>query len=139
MVKKKSCQNVRVPRVLSMVKRELYGWVDEEIFTQPSVIEADALPELRREMRLMADRAVEGDYVLEAAGPSNRGSFCLGVEWRLASFISMGGVSFAPSSGVPAFRVPPVVACVSVYLSTPRSSCWKRIHVFPRSLGLKAL
>ncbi|MED6141219.1 hypothetical protein PIB30_101086, partial [Stylosanthes scabra] len=27
------------------------------------------------------------------------GRFCLGVEWRLASFTSMGGVSFAPSSG----------------------------------------
>ncbi|MED6114493.1 hypothetical protein PIB30_080761 [Stylosanthes scabra] len=72
MAKKKSCQNVRVPRVLSVVKRELYGWVDEEIFTQPSVIEADALPELHREMRLTADRAAEGDYVLEAAGPSDR-------------------------------------------------------------------
>ncbi|MED6213297.1 hypothetical protein PIB30_091816 [Stylosanthes scabra] len=72
MAKKKSCQNVRVPRVLSVVERELYGWVDEEIFTQPSVIEADALPELRREMRLTTDRAAEGDYVLEATGPSDR-------------------------------------------------------------------
>ncbi|MED6210666.1 hypothetical protein PIB30_066327 [Stylosanthes scabra] len=72
MAKKKSCQNVRVPWVLSVVERELYGWVDEEIFTQPSVIEADALPELRREMRLTADRAAEGDYVLEATGPSDR-------------------------------------------------------------------
>ncbi|MED6161135.1 hypothetical protein PIB30_057883, partial [Stylosanthes scabra] len=72
MAKKKSCQNVRVPRVLSVIERELYGWVDEEIFTQPSVIEADALLELRREMRLTADGAAEGDYVLEAAGPSDR-------------------------------------------------------------------
>ncbi|MED6200574.1 hypothetical protein PIB30_086503 [Stylosanthes scabra] len=72
MAKKKSCQNVRVPRVLSVVERELYDWVDEEIFTQPSVIKADALPELRRKMRLTADRAAEGDYVLEAAGPSDR-------------------------------------------------------------------
>ncbi|MED6164360.1 hypothetical protein PIB30_089153 [Stylosanthes scabra] len=38
MAKKKSCQNVRVPRVLSMIERELYGWVDEEIFTQPSFL-----------------------------------------------------------------------------------------------------
>ncbi|MED6134494.1 hypothetical protein PIB30_037544 [Stylosanthes scabra] len=72
MTKKKFCQNVRVPRVLSVAKRELYGWVDKEIFTQPSVVEADALPELRREMRLTADRAAKGDYVLEAAGPSDR-------------------------------------------------------------------
>ncbi|MED6221743.1 hypothetical protein PIB30_057660 [Stylosanthes scabra] len=72
MTMKKSCQNIRIPRVLSVVERELYGWVDEEIFTQPSVIEADALPELRREMRLTADCAAEGDYVLEAAGPSER-------------------------------------------------------------------
>ncbi|MED6150444.1 hypothetical protein PIB30_072382 [Stylosanthes scabra] len=72
MAKKKSCQNVRVPRVLSVIERELYGWVDEEIFTQPSVIEADVLPELRREMRLTANGAAEGDYVLEAAGLSDR-------------------------------------------------------------------
>ncbi|MED6114177.1 hypothetical protein PIB30_077731 [Stylosanthes scabra] len=68
MAKKKSYQNVRVLRVLSVADRELYGWVDEEIFTQPSVVEADMLPELRREMRLTVDRAAEGDFVLEAAG-----------------------------------------------------------------------
>ncbi|MED6156352.1 hypothetical protein PIB30_013626 [Stylosanthes scabra] len=72
MAMKKSCQNVRVPWALSVVERELYGWVDEEIFTQLSVIEADALPELRREMRLTADWAADGDYVLEAACPSDR-------------------------------------------------------------------
>ncbi|MED6124996.1 hypothetical protein PIB30_064312 [Stylosanthes scabra] len=72
MAKKKSYQNVRVPRVLSVAERELYGWVDEEIFTQPSVVEADMHPELRREMRLTVDRAAEGDFVLEAAGPSDR-------------------------------------------------------------------
>ncbi|MED6161500.1 hypothetical protein PIB30_061281 [Stylosanthes scabra] len=64
--------NVRVPRVLSVAERELYDWVDEEIFTLPSVVEADALLELRREMRLTVDRAAKGDYVLEAAGPSDR-------------------------------------------------------------------
>ncbi|MED6219123.1 hypothetical protein PIB30_032964 [Stylosanthes scabra] len=32
MAKKKSCQNVRNPRVLSPVERELYGWVDAEVF-----------------------------------------------------------------------------------------------------------
>ncbi|MED6189012.1 hypothetical protein PIB30_091441 [Stylosanthes scabra] len=72
MTKKKSCQNVRVPRVLSVAERELYGWVDEEIFTQTSVVEADMLPELRREIRLTVDRAAEGDFVLEVAGPSDR-------------------------------------------------------------------
>ncbi|MED6188210.1 hypothetical protein PIB30_083955 [Stylosanthes scabra] len=54
------------------LERELYGWVDEEIFTQPSVVEADAFPELRREMRLAVGRAAEGDYALEATGPSDR-------------------------------------------------------------------
>ncbi|MED6178028.1 hypothetical protein PIB30_103825 [Stylosanthes scabra] len=72
MAKKKSCQNVRVPRVLSVAERELYGWVDEEIFTQPSVVEVDMLPELRREMRLTVNRAAEGDFVMEAASPSDR-------------------------------------------------------------------
>ncbi|MED6148256.1 hypothetical protein PIB30_051450 [Stylosanthes scabra] len=60
MAKNKSCQNVRVPRVLSVPERELYGWVDWEILTQPSVVEDDMLPELRREMRLMADRGPTG-------------------------------------------------------------------------------
>ncbi|MED6111670.1 hypothetical protein PIB30_054486 [Stylosanthes scabra] len=60
MAKKKSYQNIRVPRVLSQAERDLYGWVDEEIFTQPSVVKADMLPELRREMRLTVDRAAEG-------------------------------------------------------------------------------
>ncbi|MED6151664.1 hypothetical protein PIB30_084580, partial [Stylosanthes scabra] len=51
---------------------DLFGWVDDEIFTQLSVVEADMLPELRREIRLTIDRAAEGDFVLEAAGPSDR-------------------------------------------------------------------
>ncbi|MED6221283.1 hypothetical protein PIB30_052948 [Stylosanthes scabra] len=38
MAKKKSCQNVHNPRVLSPVERELYGWVDAEVFTQSSVL-----------------------------------------------------------------------------------------------------
>ncbi|MED6126081.1 hypothetical protein PIB30_074932 [Stylosanthes scabra] len=71
MAKKKSCQNFRVPLVLSMAERELHGWVDEEVFTHPSVVEADMLLELRHEMRVTADRAAEGDFLLEAAGPSN--------------------------------------------------------------------
>ncbi|MED6188987.1 hypothetical protein PIB30_091207 [Stylosanthes scabra] len=72
MAKKKSCQNVRNPRVLSPAERELYGWVDPEVFTQSSVLASEHLPELRREMRLAQDLASERDYVLEAAGPSDR-------------------------------------------------------------------
>ncbi|MED6107700.1 hypothetical protein PIB30_016531 [Stylosanthes scabra] len=72
MGKKKSCQNVKVPRPLSVAEQELYGWVKEVIFTQPSVVLGDSLPELRRTMRLTEEAAVEGDFVLEAAGPSDR-------------------------------------------------------------------
>ncbi|MED6137653.1 hypothetical protein PIB30_066921 [Stylosanthes scabra] len=72
MVKKKSCQNVRNPRVLSPVEREMYGWVDAEVFTQSSVLASEHLPELRREIRLTQDLASERDFVLEAAGPSDR-------------------------------------------------------------------
>ncbi|MED6114877.1 hypothetical protein PIB30_084812 [Stylosanthes scabra] len=57
MAKKKSCQNVRNPRVLFPAERELYGWVDAE---------------LRREKRLAQDLASERDYVLEAARLSDR-------------------------------------------------------------------
>ncbi|MED6186476.1 hypothetical protein PIB30_067012 [Stylosanthes scabra] len=66
MAKKTFCQNVRNPRVLSSAERELYGWVDAEVFTQSSVITAEHLPELRHEMRLTQDLASERDYVLEA-------------------------------------------------------------------------
>ncbi|MED6148587.1 hypothetical protein PIB30_054505 [Stylosanthes scabra] len=72
MAKKKSCQNVRNPRVLSPAEKELYGWVDAEVFTQSSMLASEHLPELRREMRLAQDLASERDYVLEAAGPSDR-------------------------------------------------------------------
>ncbi|MED6135849.1 hypothetical protein PIB30_050510 [Stylosanthes scabra] len=69
-------RNIALTREIELLwaklPRELYGWVDDEIFTQPSVVEADMLPELRREMRLTVDRAAEGDFVLEAAGPSDR-------------------------------------------------------------------
>ncbi|MED6226647.1 hypothetical protein PIB30_105930, partial [Stylosanthes scabra] len=69
---KKSCQNIRNPRVLSVAERDLYGWVDAEVFTLSSVITSDVLPELRREMRMIEDVASERDYVLEAAVPSDR-------------------------------------------------------------------
>ncbi|MED6201097.1 hypothetical protein PIB30_091598, partial [Stylosanthes scabra] len=52
MAKKKSCQNVHNPHVLSPAERELYGWIDPEVFTQSSVLASEHLPELRREMRL---------------------------------------------------------------------------------------
>ncbi|MED6222340.1 hypothetical protein PIB30_063396 [Stylosanthes scabra] len=72
MAKKKSCQNVRNPRVLSPVEKELYDWVDAEVFTQSSVLASEHLPELCREMRLTQDLASERDFVLEAVGPSDR-------------------------------------------------------------------
>ncbi|MED6171930.1 hypothetical protein PIB30_045472 [Stylosanthes scabra] len=69
---KKSCQNVKVPRPFNTVEQKLYGWVEESIFTPPSVVLRDLLPELRRTMRLTEVAAAEGDFVLEAAGPSDR-------------------------------------------------------------------
>ncbi|MED6125277.1 hypothetical protein PIB30_067111 [Stylosanthes scabra] len=72
MAKKKSCQNVRNPRVLSPVERELYSWVDAEVFTQSSVLTSEHLPELCCEMRLAHDPASERDFVLEAAEPLDR-------------------------------------------------------------------
>ncbi|MED6187648.1 hypothetical protein PIB30_078361 [Stylosanthes scabra] len=72
MEKKKSYQNDRNPRVLSPAERELYGWIDAEVFTQSSVINPDHLPELCYEMRLTQDLASERDYILEAVGPSDR-------------------------------------------------------------------
>ncbi|MED6153634.1 hypothetical protein PIB30_104047 [Stylosanthes scabra] len=98
MAKKKSCQNIRLPRVLSVVERELYGWVDGEIFTQPSVVEADTLPKLRREMRLTVDRAAKGDYVLEAAGPSDQLPF-RALEDRTHYLLLEGGFVSVPSGG----------------------------------------
>ncbi|MED6143951.1 hypothetical protein PIB30_010905 [Stylosanthes scabra] len=65
MGKKKSCQNVKVPRPLNVVEQGLYCWVEEANFTQPSVVLADSLPELRRTMRLTKDAAAEGNFVLE--------------------------------------------------------------------------
>ncbi|MED6187949.1 hypothetical protein PIB30_081348 [Stylosanthes scabra] len=72
MAKKKSCENIRCPRVLSEAERALYGWVDEEVFSQPSVVTAYMLSELCREMRLTEGGVAEEDYVTEAANPSDR-------------------------------------------------------------------
>ncbi|MED6173291.1 hypothetical protein PIB30_057988 [Stylosanthes scabra] len=97
MAKKKSCQNVRNPRVLSLAERELYGWVDPEVFTQSSVLASEHLLELRREMRLAQDLASERDYVLEAAGPSDRLPFWIEVLTRCrlaASQLHLNGWGF---------------------------------------------
>ncbi|MED6145126.1 hypothetical protein PIB30_022124 [Stylosanthes scabra] len=75
MGKKRSCQDVKVPRPLNEVENRLYGWVEEAVLAQPSVIQSDSLPEFRRNVSLMEDSGMEGDYVLEAAGPSDRVPF----------------------------------------------------------------
>ncbi|MED6156370.1 hypothetical protein PIB30_013862 [Stylosanthes scabra] len=75
MGKKKSCQEVIVPRPLDATETRLYGWVEKAVLTQQSVVENDALSEFRRSYPLMEDSGAEGDYTLEAAGPSDRVPF----------------------------------------------------------------
>ncbi|MED6181111.1 hypothetical protein PIB30_016450 [Stylosanthes scabra] len=75
MGKKKSCQEVIVPRPLDATETCLYGWVEGAVLTQQSVVENDALFEFRRSYPLMEDSGAERDYVLEAAGPSDRVPF----------------------------------------------------------------
>ncbi|MED6137184.1 hypothetical protein PIB30_062670, partial [Stylosanthes scabra] len=75
MGKKKACQDVRVPRSLDAVETRLHGWVEEAVLTQPSLVGSDSLLEFRRNYPLMEDSGAEGDYVLEAAGPSDRVPF----------------------------------------------------------------
>ncbi|MED6120743.1 hypothetical protein PIB30_023856 [Stylosanthes scabra] len=48
------------------------------VLTQPSLVGSDSLPELRRHYPLMEDSRAEGDYVLEAAGLSDRVPFRAG-------------------------------------------------------------
>ncbi|MED6146899.1 hypothetical protein PIB30_039055 [Stylosanthes scabra] len=78
MGKKKSCQEVKVPHPLDAVETRLYGWVEEAVLTQPSVVESDSLPKLRCNFSQMEDSGAEGDYVL-AARPSDRVPFRAGV------------------------------------------------------------
>ncbi|MED6216536.1 hypothetical protein PIB30_008521 [Stylosanthes scabra] len=78
MGKKKSCQDVKVPRPLDVVETRLNGWVEEDVLTQPSLVESKSLLEFRRNFPLMGDSGAEGDYVLEAAGPSDRVPFRAG-------------------------------------------------------------
>ncbi|MED6126041.1 hypothetical protein PIB30_074546 [Stylosanthes scabra] len=80
MGKKKACQDVRVPRPLDAVETRLYGWVEEVVLTQPSLVGSDSLPEFRRNYPLMEDSGAEGDYVLEAARLSDRVPFRAGVD-----------------------------------------------------------
>ncbi|MED6119006.1 hypothetical protein PIB30_007896 [Stylosanthes scabra] len=75
MGKKKSCQEVIVPRPLDATETRLYGWVEKAVLTQQSVVENDALSEFRRSYPLMEDSGAKGDYMLEAAGPSDRVPF----------------------------------------------------------------
>ncbi|MED6160373.1 hypothetical protein PIB30_050883 [Stylosanthes scabra] len=80
MGKKKFCQELKVPRPLDAAETRLYGWVEEVVLTQPSVVESDLLPEFRCNFSLMEDSGAEGDYVLETTGPSDRVPFRAGEE-----------------------------------------------------------
>ncbi|MED6106113.1 hypothetical protein PIB30_002006 [Stylosanthes scabra] len=75
MGKKKSCQEVIVPRLLDATETRLYGWVEGAVLTQQSAVENDALSEFHRSYPLMEDSGAKGDYVLEAAGLSDRVPF----------------------------------------------------------------
>ncbi|MED6184668.1 hypothetical protein PIB30_049754 [Stylosanthes scabra] len=65
----------KVSRPLNAVETRLYGWVEEDVLSQPSVVESDSLPEFRCNFPLMEDSESEGEYVLEAAGLSDRVPF----------------------------------------------------------------
>ncbi|MED6171197.1 hypothetical protein PIB30_038529 [Stylosanthes scabra] len=75
MGKKRPCQDVKVPRPLNAAETRLYGWVEEAVLAQPSVVETNSLPEFPHNFQLMEDSGAEGDYVLEAARPSDRVPF----------------------------------------------------------------
>ncbi|MED6111373.1 hypothetical protein PIB30_051721 [Stylosanthes scabra] len=78
MRKKKTCQDVRVPRPLNAEEARFYGWFEGGVLTQPSLVGSDSLPEFRRNCPLTEDSGAEGDYVLEAAEPSDRVPFRAG-------------------------------------------------------------
>ncbi|MED6179806.1 hypothetical protein PIB30_004451 [Stylosanthes scabra] len=75
MEKKMSCHDVKVPRPLNEAETRLYGWVEEAVLTQPSVVESHSLLEFCRNFSLTEDSRMEGEYVLEAVGPSDRVPF----------------------------------------------------------------
>ncbi|MED6212330.1 hypothetical protein PIB30_082262 [Stylosanthes scabra] len=141
MVKKKSCQNVCCPRVLSVPERELYGWVDEEVFSQSSVVTSDMLLELLHEIRITEGGVSKEDYVIEAAGPSNRLPFQAAEDrthflWVYTKLFTHLCVQLPFTD----FQkdLPPVLACFPLYLPAARSSPRKRVHVFPCSSRAKA-
>ncbi|MED6198474.1 hypothetical protein PIB30_066631 [Stylosanthes scabra] len=107
MAKKKSCENICRPQVVSEAEGALYGWVDEEIFSQPFVITANMLPELCQGMSLTESGASEGDYVIEAACPSDR---FLSGQRRIGS-------TSCPRSILPVLTVP--VASAGTSASSP--------------------
>ncbi|MED6107368.1 hypothetical protein PIB30_013217 [Stylosanthes scabra] len=92
MGKKKSCQDVKVPRPLDAVETRLYGWVEEAVLTQPSVVESDSLPEFRRHYPLMRIQR-------------RRGTMC----WR-----PLGRLIVSPSKRVR--RDPTSCGCIRSYL-----------------------
>ncbi|MED6119687.1 hypothetical protein PIB30_013803 [Stylosanthes scabra] len=77
-VEEKVLPGLKVPRPLDAAEACLYGWVEEAVLTQPSVVESDSLPEFHRNFPLMEDSGVEGDYVMEATGLSDRVPFRAG-------------------------------------------------------------
>ncbi|MED6155153.1 hypothetical protein PIB30_002882 [Stylosanthes scabra] len=60
MGKKKYYQELKVPRPLNAAETHLYGWVEEAVLTQPSVVESDSLPEFRRNFPLTENSGAEG-------------------------------------------------------------------------------
>ncbi|MED6113002.1 hypothetical protein PIB30_066984 [Stylosanthes scabra] len=72
MGKKKSCQEVKVPRPLDAAETRLYGWVEEAVLTQPIVVEGNSLPEFRHNYPLMEDSEAQGDL-------------CVGGHWAVRS------------------------------------------------------
>ncbi|MED6105890.1 hypothetical protein PIB30_000018 [Stylosanthes scabra] len=67
--------DLKVSRSVNEVKNRLYGWVEEAVLSQSSVIQGESLPELRQNIQLMEDSEAERDYTLEAAEPSDRELF----------------------------------------------------------------
>ncbi|MED6108356.1 hypothetical protein PIB30_023123 [Stylosanthes scabra] len=104
MGKKKSCQELKIPRPLDAAETRLCGWVEEAVLTQPSVVESDSLPEFRRNFPLMEDSGVKGDYVLEAARSSDCVSFRAG-EGAL-TFVDISRVVHSPEDAAPLLRLP---------------------------------
>ncbi|MED6145190.1 hypothetical protein PIB30_022787 [Stylosanthes scabra] len=78
--KKKACQDVRVLRPLNAVETRLYGWVEDAVLTQPSLVGGDSLPEFRRNYPLMEDSGRRGTMCWRPLGrpivfPSGRELF----------------------------------------------------------------